>query len=194
MQNETFGGMCVARIRRHLAATGKRSLGQLTADDVRRLIDDTFDEQYPERSKRQRARDLVFEALVEIFGANLAEMTEAARGPYNRAAREIKAVCEGMPADEIVAEIRARSAEYRRKHRDWPFTAPALIKHWPELRTNREPVRKVEDEPADWVERFLQSHEGWSATLDGNAVTIGDLEYRWATLPKGERAALVRKV
>lgn len=72
-------------------------------------------------------RDELFDTLAEVCGIDPSELTRSARGALNRALADLRAV--GATPDEI----RARSAQHRRKWPNIAVTAPSLAKHWPEL-------------------------------------------------------------
>lgn len=80
------------------------------------------------KEEKQRAKDEEFEALCEVIGVDWHELTGPGRGSINNALKELKAA--GVTADEI-----------RQRASVWPskfsvtLTAPALAKHWAQLRT-----------------------------------------------------------
>lgn len=76
---------------------------------------------------KERTRDEVFEALVEVCGMELHELTRSARGVLNKVAMELKEV--GADPDAI----KKRAAMYRVKYENAALTPSALAKHWPML-------------------------------------------------------------
>jgi hypothetical protein len=80
----------------------------------------------PDTAKKTKERepDLMFEAIAEVCGIDWHNLTNGARGPLNRATKDIKAVC-AEPA-----EVRLRAANWPY---DVPLTPPGLAKHWPAL-------------------------------------------------------------
>ncbi|MBN9690715.1 MAG: hypothetical protein J0M24_10795 [Verrucomicrobia bacterium] len=76
--------------------------------------------------KRTRKRDPLFDALVEIEGANPAQLTPSANGAIGKALSEIKTACPGVTPDEI----RNRASAYRRLMPRATITANALAKYW----------------------------------------------------------------
>jgi hypothetical protein len=76
--------------------------------------------------KPGRARDECFEALVEIQGLNLAELTKPMRGQINLALKSIRDVMPEVTAEEIHSRAKAYRAEWPSVH----LTANALAKHW----------------------------------------------------------------
>jgi hypothetical protein len=88
----------------------------------------------PSSPPKQRARDLVFDAVTEVCGIDMDSLTATARGPLVRAVKELKTV--GATADEV----RVRAIEYRVRMPEMSLTPMALVKHWPSL---AEPRRQV---------------------------------------------------
>lgn len=76
------------------------------------------------KPKTQRARDHIFEAMLEACGIDYATLTESGRGPINRGVRELKAV------DATPEEIHQRAGVYRRRYPEITLTPSALVKHW----------------------------------------------------------------
>lgn len=73
----------------------------------------------------------IFEALVEVCGANVAEMTKGEGGRYGKAAKELLAA--GATPDEV----KHRSAEAARRWRSTTSLTPtALVTHWSSLATS----------------------------------------------------------
>lgn len=78
-----------------------------------------------QKTRKPRQPDLLFEALAEECGLDLAHLTPSARGNLNRALKDIK------PTD--VETIRLVCKRYRAK---WPIadvTPSAIAKHWPKF-------------------------------------------------------------
>lgn len=94
----------------------------------------------PSRTVLNRPRDELFEVLAEIENADLGHLTRSARGKLNDATKQLREV--GASA----SDVRDRAAVYRRVHPTWDLTAPALVKHWPNLIVSV--VREPTD--ADW--------------------------------------------
>ena len=108
----------------------------------------------------ERERDLSFEALVEVTGANIS----AERGALNRALMEIRSEMEDVDDPDLAEEIRFRAAAYRRA---WPtvaLTPTALSKHWSriqmEAQTPTTKVAAVEPEQGWWLCGLCQN-DGW---------------------------------
>lgn len=105
----------------------------------------------------QRARDLIFEALSAIDGADLEDITKSARGRINKAKSEIKAVCPELSSELIMA----RASRYKRLHPDWPLTSSALASHWAELGDPVAPQRPESPEPAGWRMFVARAYPDW---------------------------------
>lgn len=77
---------------------------------------------------RQRARDLLWEELVKVCGADDTKMTSSERGRYNKALKQLKEV--GATVEEIASKARV----YRAKYSNIDITPTALAAHWSTLR------------------------------------------------------------
>ena len=82
-----------------------------------------------EDGQMPRERDLLWEALVEVCGADSSEMTNSERGRYNKALKELKEV-NARPED-----IKARAGRYRMKFPGADLTPTALVAHWSALKS-----------------------------------------------------------
>jgi len=76
---------------------------------------------------KNRARDQLFDALVEVCQIDPKALTSSARGAANRAIKELREV-EAEP-EQIVQAARA----YRTRYPGAAVTPSALAKHWPSL-------------------------------------------------------------
>ena len=85
---------------------------------------------------RERRRDLCFEALAAIHGAQLSEITATLGATIGKSLAEIRKVCPAVTPEAL----QTRAATYRRKHPLWDLTAPALAKHWAELGNGAQPI------------------------------------------------------
>lgn len=72
-------------------------------------------------------RDLLWEAVLRECGIDPSRITDSARGAYNRAVKELKAV------GAAPVEVPGRAAAYHRTYPDTALTPSALAKHWPQL-------------------------------------------------------------
>lgn len=79
------------------------------------------------KPSRPRKRDELFEALAEVEHTDITALTRSARGKLNDATKQLREIG-ATPED-----VRGRAAAYRRQHPTWDLTAPALVKHWPNL-------------------------------------------------------------
>lgn len=78
-------------------------------------------------AKPKRKADPIFDALVDVCDINPAELTDMARGPINKAVKELKSI--GASPEGI----RARAANYRVVMPHATLTPLALTKHYPML-------------------------------------------------------------
>jgi len=76
-----------------------------------------------------RARDLVWEAMLDACAIDPASITPAARKAYNRARQELRA------AGAEPADVHLRARNYRHRFRDVALTPTALARHWAECAT-----------------------------------------------------------
>lgn len=83
-------------------------------------------------------RDPIFEALVEIEGSSLDDLTDTHRGALNKAAKELRKV--GADPDQI----RARARIWPQRFPGATLTASALVRRWGQL------ARPVVDTRPDW--------------------------------------------
>lgn len=127
----------------------------LEQTDALRASDDTDTRDVAERDttptpNRARARDELWDALMDACGVETATITASARGAYNRACRDLRVI--GATPDEVYR----RSLMYRRK---WPavsLTPTALARRWAEIATDD--VRLNESQSG--VERVFDAIEG----------------------------------
>lgn len=103
--------------------------------------------------KKERARDLIFEALLEACGVDYATLTESGRGPINRGVRELKAV------DANPEEIHRRASVYRRRYPEITLTPSALVKHWGALNDSNGGKPSAEQRMAVLAERQRKAQE-----------------------------------
>jgi len=88
-------------------------------------------------AKKQRPRDLVWDALVEACGYQPGTATE--RGAWNRARKEI--------GDNPPGEVAARAKAFKRRYPDLKCTPTALMRQWGALgETNGQPRRRSQEE------------------------------------------------
>jgi len=79
-----------------------------------------------------RARDELFEALAEIDGTDLEDLTKTQRGRLNKATKELRDL--DVPAEEV----RHRAEQWTRRFPGATLTALALVAHWGELNSARQ--------------------------------------------------------
>lgn len=99
--------------------------------------------------KKPRPVDAVWDAVVEVCNIDPASMTASARGPCNRAVKELKEV--GAEPEEI----RRRAGHYHQRYPGVALTPMALSKHWGQLHgpPDRAPDRRSNPNP--YVEAAL---------------------------------------
>lgn len=93
-----------------------------------------------------RPRDLLWEALVEVCGADADEMTKNERGKYNAALKQLKDV------NATPEQLRARAARYKREYPNISLTPTALCNRWSSLKPPPAPASNPPPEPEPVVE------------------------------------------
>lgn len=73
-----------------------------------------------------RARDLIWEAMLEVCGIDSSAIPDSARGAYNKAAAQLRAMTSRPD------EVRARARRYTEQWPSTTLTPPALARHWAE--------------------------------------------------------------
>ncbi len=86
---------------------------------------------------KERARDLVFEAVIEACGWDLTTLTKSERGRANAAAKELRDV--RAEADEI----HLRAVAWGRRYPDIPLSPQALAGNWSALAEKRRTLLKA---------------------------------------------------
>ena len=81
-----------------------------------------------------RARDLGFEALVEVTGANVS----VERGALNAALKAIREQVDDIEGELLADVIREMAARYRRLWPEMTLTPTALAKHWNRILTEEQ--------------------------------------------------------
>lgn len=79
--------------------------------------------------EKKRPRDLVFEALAEAQGIDIARLTSQERGRLNKAAQAIREIEPGVTPERI----RAAAKAWKKKGYTTPATAATIASHWSEL-------------------------------------------------------------
>ena len=128
----------------------------------------------------EREKDLAWEALVEVTGADVEQM----RGQLNAALGSIRkaTVDEGWDEEELVEAIHARAAGYRELFADVPLTPTAFSKWWnmilPELERRVEASSRAArgEAPASSAEPALgeRLHDVRRRLLGGGALPPAD--------------------
>lgn len=78
---------------------------------------------------KDRPRNLVWDAICELFALEPSQMTKAEQGKIGRVVKELKAATPDVTRDDI----RRRAAEYRKRFPGAAFTPTALMSHWSTL-------------------------------------------------------------
>lgn len=81
----------------------------------------------PSSRKRERPKDLLFEAVCEATGTNYKRLTASGRGALNKAVYEIRQVCD-TPGQVIV-----RAGAFRKRFPGMALTPSSLAKYWAQL-------------------------------------------------------------
>jgi hypothetical protein len=100
--------------------------------------------------RRPRARDTLFDAVVDAFGINLADVTTSGRGAINRACKELRAVS----ADPAEVATRRKVLEWQWEGGRARVTPLALAKHW-DKGDPRNPANYTSDR-REWIELKLE--------------------------------------
>jgi hypothetical protein len=90
----------------------------------------------------ERERDYSFEALVEVCGLVLSEVTDMERGRVNKALKELREV---HPDDYLLADlIHDRARMYRDVYEGAALTPQALVGNWSQLADKHDEWRKAQ--------------------------------------------------
>lgn len=128
MNVEEFKAAAVARLKEAKKRPDFPKDPKGSWDEVGRILGALYAEATADATKAPsgRKRNALLDALCAVCGSNPLELTKSSIRAAGVALADIKSVCPNVTQEEI----EARAAEYRRKHRDWPLTPPALAKHW----------------------------------------------------------------
>lgn len=112
-----------------------------------------------EKAAMTRPRDLSWEALVEVTGANVS----VERGAVNFALASIRSEMTDVPDETLAEEIRFRARSYRKAWPNAALTPTALSKHWSRIVAEAAEVKPTPAAPV----------EGWSmCALCGNGAWV----------------------
>ena len=120
---QTNGRSCGLTHVRQNDANARQNVGDARQDGDRSPITRTE----KNTGSKNRARDQLFDALVEVCQIDPKALTSSARGAANRAIKELREV--GAEPEQIVQAARA----YRTRYPGAVVTPSALAKHWPSL-------------------------------------------------------------
>lgn len=109
-----------------------------------------------------RPRDYSFEALVEVCGHSLSEITTDERGRINAALKQLREV---QPDDFLLADlIHERAKQYRDMYEDATLTPQALAGNWSQL----------PEQHAFWLRKQQAGRTNQAPTLGTCATCDGD--------------------
>jgi len=83
-------------------------------------------------------RDISFETLAEMCGADITQLTKSARGELNAALKQLRDALPDLADLELALVIEDKAKAYRQVMSDAMLTPSALVKHWPSLESRRE--------------------------------------------------------
>jgi hypothetical protein len=122
---------------------------------------------YIEQKETELSRDEIFDALIEVCGLNAKRLTASARGPLNRAVKELRAV--GATEDSI----RAAAKAYRKKWPEMAISPSAVSKHYAAFST----LKAVRTQNSDLSGQTCEA-------CDGTGFERPDIELGVATLTR----------
>jgi hypothetical protein len=93
-------------------------------------------------------RDISFETLAEVCGADITQLTSSSRGQLNAALRQLREAHPDLADLELALVIEDKAKAYRQVMPDVLLTPSALIKHWPSLEAQRD-RQQAYPEPRD---------------------------------------------
>jgi hypothetical protein len=128
---------------------------------------------------RERKRDFVFDALVEVCGWKLEQTTKRERGGVAKASHEIRGAWDTGDLDYLTTldEVSRRADHYRRRYPNAALTPNALAMHWgecanPALSTS--PVEEwIRPSPLDPGEEAAASEAAAAAFAEWRAGRAG---------------------
>ncbi len=98
----------------------------------------------PLPQKRQRKRDVIWDALMEVCGVNTSTINSSEGSRYGRAVKLLK------ESSATADEIHTRAKLYRRKFPGASMTPMAIANHWSELDPAMMPVEETTAIPKGW--------------------------------------------
>jgi hypothetical protein len=112
-------------------------------------------------ARRARARDPIFDALIECWKLDPAELTKTERGRLNKAAKELR----DIGADP--ADISRRRDVYRLRYPNAADTPLAVVSRWAELAHIDTGGLPTMPPGTEWSLKWLEAHERDEASRDG---------------------------
>lgn len=186
----TFGQTCLGLIDQQAATVGRKlsrtEVITILDEQHRQAMDEALSALKPPRKPpgAPRKRNELLDGLVAACGGDPETLTRPGFSAAAVALTDIKAVC----PDLTVAEIEARAAEYKRKHKDWSLTPAALAKWWSDVGggpKTRVAMNDIYQQPENW-RKVLQELYGLSD--DG----VADKE--WLELGPDTRKSVLEKI
>lgn len=92
---------------------------------------------------KERPRNLVWDAICELFALEPSQMTKAEQSKIGRVVKELKAATPDVSREDI----RRRAGEYRKRFPGAAFTPTALMSHWSTL---TQPVASPQAKSDSW--------------------------------------------
>ena len=100
---------------------------------------------HPGRPKPAKAKDPIFDAVVQVCGISTSSLTKSSRGNINKAVKELKEVGASAIA------IKGAALEFKKRYDKAQLTPSALVKHYPNLvpADQRDSKCQICDDPVD---------------------------------------------
>lgn len=124
---------------------------------IRRAIEAARAQWRLERPGRVNGRDVLFDAIVNACGGDLASLTPSYSAQVAKAKKEICAASPDVTPDEILR----RAARYRGAYREAACTPLALTKHWPEFGLPGKKGTAID---------YYKEPEGWREAVRRNGI------------------------
>lgn len=115
-------------------------------------------------TKKERKRDLLFEALVEACEMDMTALTSSARGVLNRATNELRQV-EATP-EQVLSAARL----YRTKYPNAAMTPSALTKHYPSLKESKSVTERNRALSGEVC--MACAGTGWQESVEGERTVV----------------------
>jgi len=140
-----------------------------------------------ETIKKERKRDLCFEALAGVCRISVSELTPSARGQLNRALDEIRKASPDVTQEEIRRRALAYAAEYPQLAKIVPST---LARCWPRYSPKNATITQIGAtawvEPTEWRQELKTRFPDDSWAVSARAIG-------WERCPEPWKARIVRE-